>query len=188
MFEALQDGLGSAPQNAPRPGQAHRIEHARRAQARRAVAARSRRQLPGRPRLHGARHRAGRRREGAQVAQPEPAGRRHRLPGARQPDGAGRPLAPPAGRGRRDRADDVRPARLRQDDHLRQARPACSKQRGRKPLLVAADLQRPAAIDQLHVLGEQLDIPVYSDRTQQGPGRRLPGGRAARPRSSAPTS
>jgi signal recognition particle subunit SRP54 len=43
------------------------------------------------------------------------------------------------------------------------------KQRGRKPLLVAADLQRPAAIDQLHVLGEQLEIPVYSDRTQKDP-------------------
>jgi signal recognition particle subunit SRP54 len=43
------------------------------------------------------------------------------------------------------------------------------KARGRKPLLVAADLQRPAAIDQLHVLGEQLDIPVYSDRTQKDP-------------------
>ena len=43
------------------------------------------------------------------------------------------------------------------------------KAAGRKPLLVAADLQRPAAIDQLHVLGEQLDIPVYSDRTQKDP-------------------
>ncbi|TWT78081.1 Signal recognition particle protein [Posidoniimonas polymericola] len=43
------------------------------------------------------------------------------------------------------------------------------KQRGRKPLLVAADLQRPAAIDQLHVLGEQLDIPVYSERGEQDP-------------------
>jgi len=43
------------------------------------------------------------------------------------------------------------------------------KARGRKPLLVAADLQRPAAIDQLHVLGEQLGIPVYSDRTQKDP-------------------
>jgi signal recognition particle subunit SRP54 len=43
------------------------------------------------------------------------------------------------------------------------------KQRGRKPLLVAADLQRPAAIDQLHVLGDQLEIPVYSDRTQKDP-------------------
>jgi signal recognition particle subunit SRP54 len=43
------------------------------------------------------------------------------------------------------------------------------KQRGRHPLLVAADLQRPAAIDQLHVLGEQLEIPVYSDRAQKDP-------------------
>jgi signal recognition particle subunit SRP54 len=43
------------------------------------------------------------------------------------------------------------------------------KQRGRHPLLVAADLQRPAAIDQLHVLGEQLDIPVFSDRAQKDP-------------------
>ncbi|QDU90608.1 Signal recognition particle protein [Pirellulimonas nuda] len=40
---------------------------------------------------------------------------------------------------------------------------------GRRPLLVAADLQRPAAIDQLHVLGEQLEIPVYSDRAQKDP-------------------
>jgi signal recognition particle subunit SRP54 len=31
----------------------------------------------------------------------------------------------------------------------------------RKPLLVAADLQRPAAIDQLKILGEQLQVPVY---------------------------
>lgn len=31
------------------------------------------------------------------------------------------------------------------------------------PMLVAADLQRPAAIDQLHVLGEQLGVPVYSE-------------------------
>jgi signal recognition particle subunit SRP54 len=43
------------------------------------------------------------------------------------------------------------------------------KQRGRKPLLVAADLQRPAAIDQLHVLGQQLEIPVHSDRMQKDP-------------------
>lgn len=32
---------------------------------------------------------------------------------------------------------------------------------GRKPLLVAADLQRPAAIEQLKILGEQLGIPVF---------------------------
>ena len=37
------------------------------------------------------------------------------------------------------------------------------RERGRKPLLVAADLQRPAAVDQLKVLGEQLNVPVYSE-------------------------
>jgi signal recognition particle subunit SRP54 len=34
---------------------------------------------------------------------------------------------------------------------------------GRKPLLVAADLQRPAAVEQLKVLGEQIKVPVYSE-------------------------
>jgi signal recognition particle subunit SRP54 len=43
------------------------------------------------------------------------------------------------------------------------------KAAGRNPLLVAADLQRPAAIDQLHIIGDQLGIPVFSDRTQQDP-------------------
>jgi signal recognition particle subunit SRP54 len=33
----------------------------------------------------------------------------------------------------------------------------------RKPLLVAADLQRPAAVEQIKVLGDQLGIPVYSE-------------------------
>jgi signal recognition particle subunit SRP54 len=32
---------------------------------------------------------------------------------------------------------------------------------GRKPLLVAADVQRPAAVEQLRVLGEQLGVPVF---------------------------
>src|SRR4029450_12985777 len=34
--------------------------------------------------------------------------------------------------------------------------------KGRKPLLVACDLQRPAAVKQLQVLGEQAKIPVYA--------------------------
>ena len=34
-------------------------------------------------------------------------------------------------------------------------------ERGRKPMLVAADLQRPAAIEQLQVIGGQIGIPVY---------------------------
>src|SRR5947209_4504037 len=33
----------------------------------------------------------------------------------------------------------------------------------RKPLLVAADLQRPAAVEQIKVLGQQLNIPVYNE-------------------------
>ncbi|HHW20272.1 MAG TPA: signal recognition particle protein [Thermodesulfovibrio thiophilus] len=35
------------------------------------------------------------------------------------------------------------------------------KKQGRRPMLVAADLQRPAAIDQLVTLGKQIDIPVF---------------------------
>src|SRR5947209_153707 len=39
------------------------------------------------------------------------------------------------------------------------------KQQGRHPLLVGADLQRPAAVEQLRVLGKQVDVPVFSDPT-----------------------
>jgi len=35
------------------------------------------------------------------------------------------------------------------------------KSQGRSPLLIACDLHRPAAIDQLAVLGEQIDVPVF---------------------------
>jgi len=43
------------------------------------------------------------------------------------------------------------------------------KRRGRKPLLVAADLQRPAAIDQLETLGQRIDVPVLADRSSKPP-------------------
>src|SRR5690554_964593 len=36
------------------------------------------------------------------------------------------------------------------------------KKQGRRPLLVAADIYRPAAVKQLQILGERLDLPVYS--------------------------
>ncbi|MEY2458401.1 MAG: signal recognition particle subunit [Acidimicrobiaceae bacterium] len=36
------------------------------------------------------------------------------------------------------------------------------KQQGRNPLLIGADLQRPAAVDQLRTLGQQIDVPVFS--------------------------
>lgn len=41
--------------------------------------------------------------------------------------------------------------------------------RGKYPLLVACDVYRPAAIEQLKVLGEQLGVPVYSDLTSKNP-------------------
>ncbi len=41
------------------------------------------------------------------------------------------------------------------------------KKEGRATRLVAADVYRPAAIDQLETLGRQLDVPVYSDRSTQ---------------------
>jgi len=37
------------------------------------------------------------------------------------------------------------------------------KRQGRQPLLVGADLQRPAAVEQLRVLGAGIDVPVFSD-------------------------
>ncbi len=43
------------------------------------------------------------------------------------------------------------------------------KKEGITPLLCAADLQRPAAIDQLHVIGDSLGVPVYSDRENKDP-------------------
>ncbi len=39
------------------------------------------------------------------------------------------------------------------------------KRKGSNPLLVAADVYRPAAIDQLQMLGTQVGIPVYADRS-----------------------
>jgi signal recognition particle subunit SRP54 len=43
------------------------------------------------------------------------------------------------------------------------------KGKGKRPLLVAADLQRPAAIDQLEVLGARIGVPVYADRSGRAP-------------------
>jgi signal recognition particle subunit SRP54 len=43
------------------------------------------------------------------------------------------------------------------------------KSKGRRPLLVAADLQRPAAIDQLETLGRRIGVPVYVDRRSKAP-------------------
>ena len=43
------------------------------------------------------------------------------------------------------------------------------KKQGRRPLLVAADLQRPAAIDQLETLGHRIEVPVLVDRKGKAP-------------------
>jgi signal recognition particle subunit SRP54 len=40
------------------------------------------------------------------------------------------------------------------------------QKRNRRPLLVAGDVRRPAAIDQLETLGRQLDVPVVADRAE----------------------
>ena len=43
------------------------------------------------------------------------------------------------------------------------------KKRNKKPLLVACDVYRPAAIDQLKVLGEQIEVPVYTEEGSKKP-------------------
>ena len=41
--------------------------------------------------------------------------------------------------------------------------------RGKRPLLVAADVYRPAAIEQLKVLGQSIDVPVYTEEDNKNP-------------------
>jgi signal recognition particle subunit SRP54 len=48
--------------------------------------------------------------------------------------------------------------------HLRQ-------KRGKNPLLVAGDVYRPAAIEQLKILGQQINVPVYTEEGNQDPVR-----------------
>ena len=43
------------------------------------------------------------------------------------------------------------------------------KDKGRKPFLVPADVRRPAAIEQLKKLGEQLDLPVFDPTPKESP-------------------
>lgn len=43
------------------------------------------------------------------------------------------------------------------------------KKKGKNPLLVACDVYRPAAIDQLHVVGDQVGVPVFSMGTSISP-------------------
>jgi signal recognition particle subunit SRP54 len=43
------------------------------------------------------------------------------------------------------------------------------KGKGRNPMLAAVDLQRPAAVEQLRILGEQVEVPVYLDTSKVAP-------------------
>ena len=43
------------------------------------------------------------------------------------------------------------------------------KEQGHTPMLVAADLQRPAAIDQLQVIADQIDVPCYTETADSSP-------------------
>jgi len=43
------------------------------------------------------------------------------------------------------------------------------KSKGKKPLLVAGDVYRPAAVDQLQILGEQIGVPVYANKDSKDP-------------------
>ena len=46
---------------------------------------------------------------------------------------------------------------------------AMLQKQGKKPLLVAADIYRPAAVDQLQVLGKKLDVPVFFEKDTRPP-------------------
>ena len=43
------------------------------------------------------------------------------------------------------------------------------RRKTKNPLLVACDVYRPAAIDQLHVVGDQIGVPVFSDKENKDP-------------------
>jgi signal recognition particle subunit SRP54 len=43
------------------------------------------------------------------------------------------------------------------------------QKKGHRPMLAAADLQRPAAVEQLRILGEQVGVPVYTDPSKIAP-------------------
>ena len=101
------------------------------------------------------------RRGGAEEPQPRATGDQDRPRGAdRHPRWRVRQAhhEPEAADGR----DDVRSARRRQDDGRGQARRANSRVKASACLLVAADLQRPAAVEQLRVLGQRVDVPVWA--------------------------
>src|SRR5262249_61147907 len=56
------------------------------------------------------------------------------------------------------------------------------KKQGRAPVLIACDLQRPAAIEQLAMLGKQVDVPVFTPDPGEKNAQRAAGDASARAR------
>ena len=59
------------------------------------------------------------------------------------------------------------------------------KKNGKKPMLCACDIYRPAAIDQLEVVGKAADVPVYTDRNSNKAEEDRSGGHAKKPKRKA---
>ena len=57
--------------------------------------------------------------------------------------------------------------RFRKNNFYRKISFTPSKKYKKKPLLVACDIYRPAAIDQLNVIAEQLGVDIYQDREEK---------------------
>ena len=114
--------------------------------------------------VHRPRQGTARRRRGREEPEPRAAGHQDRPRGARD-DARRRDRQARDELEAADGRDARRPAGLGEDDRRRQARASPQVADGRKPLLVAADLQRPAAVEQLRVLGQRIDVPVFSEPT-----------------------
>ena len=69
--------------------------------------------------------------------------------------------------------------RRRQDDPRREAGALSCRSRASNPLMVAADVYRPAAITQLQTLGGQIGVPVYAEGTERQAARHRPAGARA---------
>ena len=101
------------------------------------------------------------------------------------------PATPPLDVRRRraaDRHHDGRPAGLRKDDDRARKLARWLQKQGKKPLLVAADMQRPAAVEQLKILGEQLGIPVFNVAGRDAARDLRAGARARREAAASTTS
>ncbi len=85
-----------------------------------------------------------------------------------------------------------RPAGRRQDDPRRQAGPLAQERRATRRCWSRRDLQRPNAVDQLQVVGEQAGVAVFAPEPGNGgrrPGARWPGtASASRPGRTAATT